>query len=102
MFETLEDSFEKSKPQLDRGVPILTYGIHAVLSFIFLILGVERHGLSRPFSPVVWTVMLLLSLNWLVASLRSSVPIARSDFWVRYKILWALLMLAGILEDILR
>jgi hypothetical protein len=102
MFESLEDAFEKSKPPLDRGDPILMYSIHGVLSFVCLIFGIERHGLSRPFSPVVWTVMFLLSLNWLVASLRSSVPIARSDFWVRYKILWALLMLAGILEDISR
>ncbi len=102
MFETLEDAFEKSKPRLDRGVPILTYGILAVLSFIGLILGVERHGFSRLFSPVVWAVMFLLSLNWLITSLRSSVPITRSDFLVRFKILWFLLLLAGILEDILR
>ena len=102
MFEILEDAVEKSKPPLDRGVPILTYSIHGVLSFICLSFGIERHGLSRLFSLVVWTVMFLLSLNWLLTSLRSSVPTARSDFWVRYKILWALLMLAGILEDISR
>ncbi|PWT84255.1 MAG: hypothetical protein C5B58_05000 [Acidobacteria bacterium] len=102
MFETLEDALEKSKPPLDRGVPILAYSILAVLSFVFLVVGVERHGFSRLLGPVVWAVMFLLSLNWLITSLRSSVPISRSDFWVHYKVLWFLLLLAGILEDTLR
>jgi len=91
MFETLEDSFEKSKPPLDRGYPILTYSFYAIVSSMALIVGVRGHGFSRPFSLVVWAVMFLLSSIWLVASLRSSVPMSRRDFRVRSQILIFLL-----------
>jgi hypothetical protein len=105
MFDTLEDEFEKTKPPLDRGWPILMYGADVCLSSTVLILGicgVRGHGFSHLFSLIVWTAMFLLSLTWLITSLRSSTPIARSDFRVRYTILWVLLMLAMVLEDILR
>jgi hypothetical protein len=102
LFETLEDRLEKSMPPLDRGWPILMYSVSVVLGSIALILGVGGHGFSRLFSLVVWAVMFLLSLTWLVTSLTSSVPITRRDFWVRYQILSVLLLLAGVLEDILR
>jgi hypothetical protein len=92
MFETLEDKFEKSKPPLDRGLPILLYSFYAVFSSIALILGVGRHGFSRLFSLVVWAAMFLLSLTWLMTSLKSSVPNTRRDFWVRSMILLWLLI----------
>jgi len=91
MFETLEDMAEKSRPLLDRGYPILLYSGGVVLSSIALILE-GRDGFSPGqarlmFSLVGWVVMFLLSLTWLVASLRSTVPITRRDLWVRFTIL---------------
>jgi hypothetical protein len=92
MFETLEDAFEKSKPPLDRGWPILLYGGYLVLSSIALTLGVRRHGFYHPFSLAAWAAMFSLSLIWLVTSLRSSAPVARRDFAIRSNILLLLLM----------
>jgi hypothetical protein len=106
MFETLEDAFEKSKPPLDPGWPIWMYSTHVVFSFFALVVEVG-HGFSHwharlLFSLIVWAVMFLLCLTWLVASLRSSVPITRLDFRVRSTILWVLLLLAAGLADTLR
>jgi hypothetical protein len=101
MFETLEDSYDKSKPPLDRGVPIFTYSVNLVLSSVALIIGMT-HGFSHLFSLVVWSLMFLLSLTWLVTSLRSSTPITRSDFRPRYSILLTLLLVAGTIGDLLR
>jgi len=93
MFESLDDMFEKSKKPLDRRLSILMYGTTAIGSFIFLFLGVLGHGFSHLFNLVVWAAMFLLSLTWLVTSLRLSVPITRRDFTVRCMIvawlLWA-------------
>jgi lysylphosphatidylglycerol synthetase-like protein (DUF2156 family) len=91
MFETLEDSFEKSKKPLDRSLPILMYGTTAIGSSILLILGVLGHGFSHLFNLIVWAAMFLLSLTWLVTSLRLSVPITRRGFTVRCMILFWLL-----------
>ena len=106
MFETLEDAFEKSKPPLDRGWPVLMYSTNVVFSAFALIVE-GGHGFSQGharllFSLIVWAVMFLLCLTWLVASLRSTVPITRRDFGVRFTILWVLLLLAAGLADILR
>ena len=106
MFETLEDAFEKSKPPLDRGWPILGYSANVVFSSFGLILE-GWHCFSQGharllFSLVVWAVMFLLSLTWLVASLRSSVPITRRDCGVRLMTLQVLFLLAAGLADILR
>jgi len=102
MFETLEDRFEKSKPPLDRGYPILMYSAGAILSSIALIRGVPGQGFSRLFSLVDWVAMLLLSLTWLVTSIRSSVPISRRDFRVRSQILLFLLFAWDTLTYILK
>ena len=102
MFETLEDIAEKSKPPLDRGYPILTYCFHLILSSAVLILWVRGHRFSHPLSLVLWAAMFVLSLTWLVIGLRSSAPITRYDYRVRYTILWALLLLARDLPEILR
>jgi hypothetical protein len=106
MFETLEDAFEKSKPPLDRGWPILMYSANVVLSSFGLILE-GGHGFSQGharllFSLIVWADMFLLSLTWLVASLKSSVPTTRRDCGVRFIILQVLFLLAAGLADILR
>jgi len=106
MFETLEDAFEKSKPPLDRGYPILMYSAYVVFSSIALILEggyvlSQKHA-QLLFSLVLWAVMFSLSLTWLVTSLRSSVPTTRRDCGVRFIVLQVLLLLAGGFADILR
>jgi hypothetical protein len=106
MFETLDDAFEKSKPPLDRGWPILMYSANVLLSSFALIIEGKR-GFSLVharllFSLIVWTVMFLLSLTWLVASLKSSVPITRRDYGVRFTILQVLFLLPAFLADVSR
>jgi hypothetical protein len=100
MFETLEDKFEESKKPLDPGLPMLMYSASAIGSCIAIILGMRRHGFSHLFSLVVWATMFLLSLTWLVTSLRSSVPITRRDFRVRHIILLSLLFAGGAADDV--
>lgn len=92
MFEMLEEKFEKSKPRLDRGLPILLYSSYAVISFIALIFGAGQHGFPWLFRLVVWAAMFLLSLTWLTTSLKSSVPNTRRDFRIRSMILLWLLI----------
>jgi hypothetical protein len=84
MFETLEDSFEKSKPPLDRGWPILMYGESAVAGLVFLVQAGRKY---QPVGLVVGAVMFLLSLIWLITTIRSPVPETRRDFRVRSAIL---------------
>jgi hypothetical protein len=89
MFESLEDAFEKSKPPLDRGYSILVYSMYVVVGLFYLIEGVRRH---RPFGAAVGAVVFLLSLIWLITTIRSPVPVTRRDFWVRGQIvLWILM-----------
>jgi hypothetical protein len=89
MFETLEDMAEKSKPPLDRGWPALTYSLYAIVGLVYLILGAQRHQLL---GPVVGAVTFLLSLVWLITTIRSPVLVNRRDFRVRAQILvWILL-----------
>jgi hypothetical protein len=89
MFESLEDAFEKSKPPLDRGYPILLYSMYVVVGLFFLIEGVRSH---HPFGAVVGAVVLLLSLIWLITTIKSPVPVTRRDFWVRGQIVIWILM----------
>lgn len=91
MFENLDDMLEKSKKPLDRRLPILMYGTTAIGSVIFLILGVSGRGYSTLFNLAVWAAMFLLSVTWLVTTLRSSAPITRRDFGVRCMIVFWLL-----------
>jgi hypothetical protein len=89
MFESLEDAFEKSKPPLDRGYPILMYSMYVVVGLFYVVEGVRRH---HPFGVVVGAVVFLLSLVWLITIIRSSVPATRRDFWVRGQIVIWILM----------
>ena len=89
MFESLEDAFEKSKPPLDRGDPILMYSMYAVVGVFYLIEGVRRH---HPFGAVVGAVVFLLSLIWLTTTIKSPVPVTRHDLWVRGQIVICILM----------
>jgi len=89
MFESLDDAFEKSKPPLDRGYPILIYSMDVVIGLFYLIEGVQRR---RPFGAVVGAVVILLSLTWLITTIRSRVQVTRRDFWVRIQIVMWILM----------
>jgi len=89
MFESLEDAFEKSKPPLDRGDPILVYSLYVVVGLFYLIEGVRRH---HTFGAVVGAVVILLSLIWLIKTIRSPVPVTRHDLWVRGQIVIGILM----------
>jgi hypothetical protein len=89
MFESLEDAFEKSKPPLDRGDPILMYSMYVVVGVFYLIEGLRRH---HPFGAIVGAVVILLSLIWLITTIRSPVPVTRRDLWVRGQIVICILM----------
>lgn len=88
MFETL-DPQEQTVP---RRYPLLMYSTYTVVGLVFLILGVRRHGISQPFRLVVGAAMFLLSLTWLITTLRSSVPLTGRSFGVRNFILILLLL----------
>jgi hypothetical protein len=89
MFETLEDALEKSKRPLDRRWPPLMYSAYVVAGLFYLIEGVRRHA---PFGAIVGVVVFLLSLIWLITTIRSPVPVTRRDFWVRGQIVSWILM----------
>ena len=89
MFETLEDISEKSKRPLDRRWPHLMYSTYILVGLSFLIEGVRRHA---PIGAVVGAVLLLLSLIWLITTVRSPVPVTRHDVWVRGQIVMCILL----------
>jgi hypothetical protein len=89
MFETLEEMREKSQRPLDRGWPLLIYSMDILIGLFYMIDGVPRH---HPVGVVVGAVVFLLSLMWLIASIRSPVPVTRRDFWVRSQtVIWILM-----------
>jgi hypothetical protein len=89
MFETLEDVSERSKRPLHRGWPIFNYSALAVFGLGYLMEGVRRR---QPLGAVIGAVVFLLSLTWLITTIRSRTPLSRRDFWVRSQIaLWILL-----------
>lgn len=89
MFETLEDKFEKSRRPLDRGWPLLTYSMYVVGGLFYLTEGVRRH---HPSGVVVGAAVFLLSLIWLITTIKSPVPLSRRDFGVRAQTLVWILM----------
>jgi hypothetical protein len=89
MFETLEEIREKSQRPLDRGWPLLIYSMDIVIGLFYMIDGVPRH---RPLGVFVGAVVFLLSLIWLIATIRSPVRVSRRDFWVRSQtVIWILM-----------
>ena len=99
MFETLEDMREKSRPPLDRGDPILIYGMYVVVGLFYLIEGIRRH---HPFGAVVGAVVCLLSLTWLITTIRSPALVTRRDLWVRSQIVLCILMAYEIAYSVAR
>lgn len=89
MFETLEEMCEKSQRPLDRRWPLLIYGMDIVIGLFYMIVGVPRH---QPVGVVVGAVVFLLSLIWLITTIRSPVRLSRRDFWVRGRtVIWILM-----------
>jgi hypothetical protein len=68
------------------------YGTSSLAGLAFFFLGVRRHGLSQPFGLAIAAIMLVLSLVWLVMTLRSRSPLSSRGFGVRSIILLVLLM----------
>jgi len=89
MFETLEDMREKSQRPLGRGWPLLMYSMNVVLSLLYMITGMRRH---QPLGVLVGAVVFLLSLIWLITTIRSPVRVSRRDVWVRGRIVIWILM----------
>jgi hypothetical protein len=89
MFETLEDMREKSQRPLDRGWPLSTYSMYVVLGLLYIVEGVRRH---HPVAVVVGAVVFLLSLVWLITTIKSPVPLSRRDFSIRGQTLVWILM----------
>ena len=88
MFETLEDMREKSQRPMGRGTAIFMYSFDFALGLFYIISGMQRH---QPLAVLVGGVVLLLSLIWLVATIRSPVRVSRRDVWVRGQIvIWIL------------
>jgi hypothetical protein len=88
MFETLDPQ----EQPVARRWPLLMYCTYSVGGLVFLILGLRRHGFSQPFRLAVGTAIFLLSVTWLVTTLRSTSPITSRNFGVRNLILILLLM----------
>jgi hypothetical protein len=89
MFETLEDMREKSQRPISREWPLLMYSMDVVLGLFYIIIGMQRH---QPFAVLVGAVVFLLSLIWLIRTIRSPVRVSRRDVWVRGQIvIWILL-----------
>ena len=88
MFETLE----RPEQRVARRWPLLAYGVYAFGGVVFFVLGVLRHGFSQPFRLVIAAVMFLLSLTWLIATLRAGTPPTNRHFSIRSMILLLLLM----------
>ncbi len=80
MFETLEDMHEKSLPPMDREWLFLLYTLDAVIGLFYIISGMQWH---QPFAVLVGAVVFLLSLIWLITTIRSPGRLSRRDVQVR-------------------
>ena len=85
MFETLDPPAQT----VTRRWPLLMNGTYAVVGLGFLLLGLLRH---QPFRLVIGAAMLLMSLTWLVTTVKSTSPMTNRQFRVRTVILILLLV----------
>ena len=89
MFETLEEIREKSQRPLDRRWPLLIYSMDIVIGLFYMIDGVPKR---HPVGVLVGAVVFLLSLVWLITTIRSPVRVSRRDFRVRGQtVIWILM-----------
>jgi len=88
MFETLEDMREKSQRPMDPFWPLLMYSMDIVLGLFYTISGMQRH---QRLGALVGAVVFLLSLVWLITTIRSRIRLSRRDVWIRGQIvIWIL------------
>ncbi len=88
MFETLEDIREKSQRPMDPFWPFLMYSMDIVLGLFYMVTGIQRHQRLGAF---VGIVVFLLSLVWLITTIRSRIRLSRRDVWIRGQVvLWIL------------
>jgi hypothetical protein len=88
MFEPLEPPEEI----VARRGPLLMYSAFGLAGLVFLGLGLRRHGLAQPFRLIAATLMLLLSLTWFAATLRSGAGLTNRTLRIRNIILLLLLV----------
>jgi hypothetical protein len=89
MFEILEDMREKSQRPMDPFWPLLMYSMDIVLGLLYIISGLQRH---QRIGVRVGAVVLLLSLVWLITTIRSRIRLSRRDVWIRGQIVICILM----------
>jgi hypothetical protein len=89
MFETLEPP---DGPVQYRWLLLVFYGIYCLLGLVSGALSVRRHGLSQPTHLALSCAMFFLSLMWLVATLRSGLPLASRKAGFRNIILLTLFL----------
>ena len=85
---TLEDMREKSQRPMDPFWPLLIYSMDIVLGLSYIIFGMQRH---QRLGVLVGAVVFLLSLVWLITTIRSRIRLSRRDVWIRGRIvIWIL------------
>ena len=89
MFETLEEMREKSQRPMSRGTALFMYSFDFVLGLSYIIIGMQRH---QPFGVLIGAVVFLLSVIWLITTIRSPLRVSRRDVWVRGQIVIWILM----------
>jgi hypothetical protein len=89
MFETLEDMSERSKKPVPLRWAILEYSVFALVGLLYIIDELRWH---HPLGAVVGTAVCLLSLIWLITTVRSPAPVRRRVFWIRGQILIWIMM----------
>jgi hypothetical protein len=75
--------FESSEPPgkfMARQWPILFYGAYCLVGLVSFGVNVSRNRLSHPASLAVACLMFVLSLTWLITTLRSGPPIIDRRF----------------------
>jgi hypothetical protein len=89
MFETLEDMREKSQRPMSRGTALFMYSFDLVLGVFYIISGMHR---NQKFAVLIGTVVFLLSLIWLITTVRSPLRVSRREVWVRGQIVICILL----------
>jgi hypothetical protein len=74
---------------MDPFWPLLMYTMDIVLGSFYIISGTQRH---QRLGVLVGAIVLLLSLVWLITTIRSRIRLSRRDVWIRGQIvIWILL-----------
>ena len=92
MFETLEPPEQR----VARPWPLSMFGIYSLVGLVEFLAVLRRNGFTQPFSLAIAAITVVLSLVWLVMTLRSRSPVSSRSFAVRSIVLLVLLMLRDI------